>query len=691
MPESPAIEYTFPLDPFQQCAFKAIHEHQHVLVTAKTGSGKTLIGEEQVRVSLAKGKRCFYTTPIKSLSNQKFHDFKKLGHPVGILTGDIKFAPQSPLVVMTTELLCNLLFKKDTPNQLLIDLSLEDVDSIIFDEVHYINDPDRGKVWEQCLMMLPPSINMVMLSATIADADKFGTWLAKTKNAPVHLISTQYRVVPLIHMVGAEVVLDSKDKFHPEAYTKWLQSITDARKKEREHEKKVATRRRGGYDDVVVTKEHRTVSFLQRMNELIDKLDENTLLPALFFVFSRNKCEEYAQKVTSDLLDSSDVASVKHILRFHLHKYKYIETCPQYHKLARLLEKGVAFHHSGLLPVLKEIVEILFSKGFVKVLFATETFAVGINMPTKTVVFTSYQKHDAHGYRMLRSDEYIQMAGRAGRRGKDTEGLVLYLPDREAASLEEVQKMMNGQQQRVSSKMDFGYDFLIKTFYGNAINWKDIYRNPRQPLHIDVGCAKGVCIENLSKRDHRKNWNHLGVEIREDLLKDRIAAVANEMPSNLHYVSCNFATSVSDLLNTLQVGVVRLISFQFPDPWRRERHKKRLILQSSLIDSLARFLTEGALVYISSDCEHVAQKFAAELESSPYFELYNIQSVPATIESQAILHPICSDPETVLQEKDGWLAFNPLAEPSERELVCEMQWKRVWRCIYVRNERRSRS
>ena len=224
-----------------------------------------------------------------------------------------------------------------------------------------------------------------------------------------------------------------------------------------------------------------------------------------------------------------------------------------------------------------------------------------------------------------------------------------------------------------------------------SINWKDIYRNPRQPLHIDVGCAKGVCIENLSKRDHRKNWNHLGVEIREDLLKDRIAAVANEMPSNLHYVSCNFATSVSDLLNTLQVGVVRLISFQFPDPWRRERHKKRLILQSSLIDSLARFLTEGALVYISSDCEHVAQKFAAELESSPYFELYNIQSVPATIESQAILHPICSDPETVLQEKDGWLAFNPLAEPSERELVCEMQWKRVWRCIYVRNERRSRS
>jgi superfamily II RNA helicase len=183
--------------------------------------------------------------------------------------------------------------------------------------------------------------------------------------------------------------------------------------------------------------------------------------------------------------------------------------------LARLLEKGVAFHHSGLLPVLKEIVEILFSKGFVKVLFATETFAVGINMPTKTVVFTSYQKHDAHGYRMLRSDEYIQMAGRAGRRGKDTEGLVLYLPDREAASLEEVQKMMNGQQQRVSSKMDFGYDFLIKTFYGNAINWKDIleksYWFQQRQESIDI------LQKDLKRKEEVRDTLQLSPEIVEEL------------------------------------------------------------------------------------------------------------------------------------------------------------------------------
>jgi len=164
-------------------------------------------------------------------------------------------------------------------------------------------------------------------------------------------------------------------------------------------------------------------------------------------------------------------------VQFHLHRYPYLSVSPQYHKLISILEKGIAYHHSGLLPLLKEIVEILFSKGFVKVLFATETFAVGINMPTKTVVFTSYQKHDGNTLRMLRTSEYIQMAGRAGRRGKDTLGHVLYLPDREPSPLEDVRRMMTGGSARISSQMDFGYDFLIRTFYGKDLNWKEIARN----------------------------------------------------------------------------------------------------------------------------------------------------------------------------------------------------------------------
>jgi len=464
----PKVEnpYPFPLDPFQMCAIKAIDDHEHVLVTAKTGSGKTLVGEYQIRVSLFRGNRVFYTTPIKSLSNQKFHDLKEAGISVGIMTGDIKFAPDSDVVVMTTEMLCNMLFKKDES------LSLDRVDAIIFDEVHYINDPERGKVWEQCIFMLPPAINLVMLSATISDAHKFAGWIANVKQAPVHLISTQYRVVPLVHMIGFDrVVMDARDTFHPQVYLDWIRELYLGKKKEREHAQKVADRRRDGYEDGPISGD-KSKSYLHRMNELVGELETRQMLPALFFVFSRAKCQEYASKVTHDLLDSSDTASVKHIISFHLHKYPDVQISPQYHQLKSLLEKGIAFHHSGLLPILKEIVEILFAKGFVKLLFATETFAVGINMPTKTVVFTSYEKNDGNGIRMLRTSEYIQMAGRAGRRGKDTQGYVMYLPDRDPSSPEEVRRMMTGSAAAVSSQMDFGYDFIIKNLYG-SLCWKE--------------------------------------------------------------------------------------------------------------------------------------------------------------------------------------------------------------------------
>lgn len=464
----------FPLDAFQRYAIDKIQKEENVLCCAKTGSGKTVLLDYQIEYSLKKGKRVFVCTPIKTLSNQKFHDLKELGYSVGIMTGDIKFAPQADVVVMTTEILCNLLFKKDTPNESFVELTLNDVDAIVFDEVHYINDPDRGKVWEQCLMLLPPEINLVLLSATIAQPEVFASWLGHVKQKPVHLISTQYRVVPLVHMVEDEIVLNAKDVFDGDAYRRWLISLETQKKKEKEHQKKVADRRRDGYSDAPISRDQKTHSYVHRINTLVKKLESQTLLPALFFVFSRAKCEEYARAIQSDLLTGCETADVKHIIDFHLHKYPHVLKTSQYFQLRSLLEKGIAFHHSGLLPILKEIVEILFSKGFIKLLFATETFAVGINMPTKTVVFTSYTKHDDSGLRMLRSDEYIQMAGRAGRRGKDDRGIVMYLPDREPASLEEVKKMMTGGSQKISSKMDFGYDFLIKTFNGHSMDWKEI-------------------------------------------------------------------------------------------------------------------------------------------------------------------------------------------------------------------------
>ena len=477
--------YTFPLDPFQKQAIYAIQRDENVLVTAKTGSGKTLVGEYQIEHSLAKGKRAFYTTPIKSLTNQKFSDLKAL-YPgrVGVMTGDIKFCPHADVVVMTTEILRNLLFKQGATTQELgvtAALSMDGVDSVVFDEVHYINDPDRGKVWEECIMLLPPSVNIVMLSATIDSPERFAQWVGDLKKRPVHLISTEHRVVPLKHCIPNgethEVVMDARNKFHREVYMAYLRKL----KRDDDEQRRLADAVRAREDgDAPIEKTVRSESFVHRMKRLVESLSLNSLLPALFFVFSRKQCEHYASKIEGNLLSERESADVTNIVRFHLSRHrKELENVHQYHSILSLLQKGVAFHHSGLLPLLKEIVEVLFSRGLVKVLFATETFAVGINMPTKTVVFTSYRKVDDTGeLRMLRAHEYIQMAGRAGRRGKDTEGLVLYLPAHRPESVEDVQMMMTGSAQTLESKMDFHYDFIIKCLQsGGRVGTDDMTRN----------------------------------------------------------------------------------------------------------------------------------------------------------------------------------------------------------------------
>jgi superfamily II RNA helicase len=481
----PSHPYTFPLDPFQQHAITAIAKDENVLVCAKTGSGKTLVGEYQIYHSLQKGKRVFYTTPIKSLSNQKFYDLKHQfsDASVGIMTGDIKFCPDAQIVVMTTEILRNLLYKRGSTTEhlgLTASLSMDNVDAIIFDECHYINDKDRGKVWEETMILLPSSINMVMLSATLDHPEYLANWLGELKQKPIHLIETHYRMVPLTHYVlGKEdkmlPIMDAKEVYYPNTYLDWFRSYHGRQKELQTFQQKVVDSRKAGVKGGVDGKVHSS-HFVHRLNEVIVMLQEKELLPALFFVLSRKQCESYAAKVEHSLLDTSDTATVKHIITFHLHRHmKDLEKIPQYHQIYDLLTRGVAFHHSGLLPILKEIIEILFTKGYVKMMFCTETFAVGLNMPTKTVLFAGFKKYDdvAGSMRMLRKDEYFQMAGRAGRRGKDDKGVVIYLPDRDPVYPEEMETMMKGARPPVESRMDFHYDFLLKTLQSSA---------PNQPL-----------------------------------------------------------------------------------------------------------------------------------------------------------------------------------------------------------------
>ena len=471
-PADLALQTKYELDPFQKHAVLGIHAGAHVFITAKTGSGKTFVGEYLIAKHLKEGGRVFYTTPIKSLSNQKYHDLKTM-YPeatVGILTGDIKMCPDAQIVVLTAEILRNLLFKKGKATEgvgLTAAVSLDGVTGIVMDEAHYIQDPDRGHVWEETLILsanLEKPIQLVLLSATMPSAEPLGSWLAGLHKRDVWLLSTTFRVVPLVHGVlekdEVKSLLDVKGHW-TDAYTNWLRGRKGVEDAAAVHKRAVEVRRVGGYTAPPPTKV-RVESATAKLLKTVDWLRLKGQLPALFFLFSRKGCERYAKLMQGSFLDTSDAAAVSNIIGFHLSRYKAVlEKSPQFHAIRDLLVRGIAYHHSGLQPLLKEIVEILFTRGYVRLLFATETFSVGLNMPTKTVVFLELEKMSENSLRLLRTDEYTQMAGRAGRRGLDTHGLVLYEPMGEPIDAASLRSMLTGALPPLSSQMRFHYDFIL--------------------------------------------------------------------------------------------------------------------------------------------------------------------------------------------------------------------------------------
>jgi superfamily II RNA helicase len=489
LPSVLALETKYKPDVFQAFAIHAIENQENVLVAAPTGSGKTYVGEYTIAHCLKQGKRVFYTTPIKSLSNQKFHDLKQMwSEPgmVGIMTGDIKFCPDAKIIVMTTEILRNLLYKRGTSTEhvgLTASLSLQDLGAVVFDECHYINDRDRGKVWEETMILLPRETQLIMLSATLDRPEFFAEWIGELKQTRCHLIQTHHRIVPLTHSVlrgqNLYTIMDSKEVFQDGVYADWLRGRATTEKEHEAYQRKVAVMKAGGHEGAVSGKV-RVESFNHQLNRCVDMLHSQGLLPALVFVLSRKGCEQHAIRTESQLLDSSDSKTAQHIFDFHLcHHKANLETIGQYHALKTLVSKGIAFHHSGVLPVLKEVIEILFTKGYIKLLYCTETFAVGINMPTKTVIFTGLSKYDdaTGGMRLLRTDEYIQMAGRAGRRGKDKFGQVIFLPERDPPTVFEMKMILKGGRPEIQSRMDFHYDFLLKCFQAKETKWLEIQQN----------------------------------------------------------------------------------------------------------------------------------------------------------------------------------------------------------------------
>ena len=443
------------LSDFQKWAIKSIVDGDNVLITAHTGSGKTLPAEFAIQHLISKGKKVIYTTPIKALSNQKLFDFRRKFPTIsfGILTGDCKDNPEADVLIMTTEILRNTLFNKkineegknETKAPLMFEMDFNtELGAVIFDEVHYINDPERGSVWEQSILMTPPQVQLVMLSATIDKPEVFASWIETEKNnqaiqanipgKKMYLTPTYERVVPLTHYMWLSI---HSNTFHSAKKTPYEQKLNDLYKTPI-----VISNSAGVFNDINYHKVNDVLDFINKKNtytkrqfvldELITYLNVNGMLPAICFVFSRKHVELAAKEITKCLFEKDSGISAmiekecRHIIMSKLPNYKEYTTLPEYLELVALLEKGIAIHHAGMIPVLREMVELLFEKGFIKLLFATETFAVGINMPTKTVIFSGLTKYNGSTMRYLYPSEYIQMAGRAGRRGIDAIGHVIH-------------------------------------------------------------------------------------------------------------------------------------------------------------------------------------------------------------------------------------------------------------------------
>ena len=488
--------FPFALSDFQKYAIEAIVSNNDILITAHTGSGKTLPAEFAIQHLVGLGKKVIYTSPIKALSNQKFYEMSEKFPDIsfGILTGDIKFNPEADVLIMTTEILRNTLLFKKTSNdpqgssllQFTMDIDTE-LGAVVFDEVHYINDPSRGKVWEETIMLRPPQIQLVMLSATIDNPERFASWVENKANnsKTMYLAPTNHRVVPLVHYAYS-CISDSVVKLLRDKHKALYSEIKDYINKPiiiKNHDKI--------YDADVIKHIKMTKSFLHHnkqrvapkfvLNQLVKHLNQNNMLPAICFVFSRKMVENYADSIEMCLheegstIPSTVQQECRMILQRRIPNYKEYLNLPEFHAIMKLLEKGIAIHHSGILPVLREMTELLFSKGYIKLLFATETFAVGLNMPTKTVIMTSFSKFNGSGMQYLHPHEYTQMAGRAGRRGLDTIGHVIHTNNLFDVPYDhEYSNILNGRPLPLVSKYQTSDNTILTMIHSGVANATEI-------------------------------------------------------------------------------------------------------------------------------------------------------------------------------------------------------------------------
>lgn len=418
----------FPLDPFQIAGINALTQGRSVLVAAPTGAGKTLVGEFALWLAMQRGQKSFYTTPIKALSNQKFNDLKQVHGDanVGLLTGDNVINGEAPIVVMTTEVLRNMLYERSS--------TLEGLAFVVLDEVHYLGDRSRGAVWEEVIVQLPQSVSLAALSATVSNAEEFGAWLADVRGG-CDVVISELRPVPLEHHYAVG------QKIYP-IFRRGAAGAGGKKAAREDHEQArqahagrpnpeiLMMERRANTRNRVTRKGHRVSSGERlrppRRTDLTLMLAERNWLPAITFIFSRQACDDAVGQVVGSGTVLTTAEERRHIQQTIDRRTSELPADDLevlgYGPWAHGLERGIAAHHAGMVPAFKETVEELFAAGLVKMVFATETLALGINMPARTVVIERLEKWNGQRHELLTPGQFTQLTGRAGRRGKDTFG-----------------------------------------------------------------------------------------------------------------------------------------------------------------------------------------------------------------------------------------------------------------------------
>jgi superfamily II RNA helicase len=434
----------FQLDPFQKKAIELAKDQNSVIVSAPTGSGKTLIAERLIEDCIEKGEGIIYTAPIKALSNQKFRDFgKKYSNKVGIVTGDVSINRDAPILIMTTEIFRNAIMVNQE--------EFKRINWVIFDEIHYLDDIERGTVWEEAIILLPPNMKMLALSATIPNSREFSGWLKKVHKHPIKVIIEDKRPVPLhfFFQCNNGIFTTFKKLKQVPAFSPRIKHKS--------------------------YKEEYRSSHPNRIKTLIKYIRKNKAYPCIYFSFSRRRCEDLACELSSlSLISETERAKVDELFDQLIKKYDTASS-PHINNLRPMLKKGIAYHHAGLLPTIKEIIEQLFTTGLIKLIFTTETFALGINMPVKSVIFDSLSKFYGRHHHYLKTRDFYQMAGRAGRRGIDKEGFVYSRVNPSHIDQVSLENIIYGGYEPIKSQLNSCYATILNLWACMAENIYQIY------------------------------------------------------------------------------------------------------------------------------------------------------------------------------------------------------------------------